>query len=149
MWLWLLFSFIFLLVISKKWLRMRVCWNMEWWGMRIMGTLLAATRGDLGTQLRWRPCLVLEKLSSMSLAFTLVPIYILSSSTFYFNCFFFFLLFFFIAIRLKYGGNLQLVLNLLLGLFKKKKSDIYIYIYIYRRGTRVFVADRNPNIFLC
>ena len=98
--------------------------------MRIMGTLLAATRGDLGTQLRWRPCPVLEKLSSMSLAFTLVPIHILSSSTFYFNCFFFFLLFFFIAIRLKYGGNLQLVLNFLLGLFKKKKSDIYIYIYI-------------------
>ena len=75
MWLWLLFSFIFLLVISKKWLRMRVCWNMEWRGMRIMGKLVAATRGDLGTQLRWRPCLVLEKLSSMSLAFTLVTIY--------------------------------------------------------------------------
>ena len=90
MWLWLLFSFIFLLVISKKWLRMRVCWNMEWRGMRIMGKLVAATRGDLGMQLRWRPCLVLEKLSSMSLAFTLVPIYILSSSTFYFNCFFLF-----------------------------------------------------------
>ena len=99
--------------------------------MRIMGTLLAATRGDLGTQLRWRPCLVLEKLSSMSLAFTLVPIYIY---TYYLHLLFiliaFFFLFFFIAIRLKYGGNLQLLLNFLLGLFvyKKKKSDIYIYI---------------------
>ena len=60
----------------------------------------------------------------------------------------FFFLFFFIAIRLKYGGNLQLLLNFLLGLLKKKKNW-YIYIFIGGGGgTRVFVADRNMNIFL-